>query len=51
MTDKNHVEFIQNLKKVFNQESIMVEIDSPAISFEQYLYFKHIENDLYNQKQ
>lgn len=34
MTDKNHTEFIQNLKKVFNQESIMVEIDSPAISFE-----------------
>lgn len=34
MTDKNHVEFIQNLKKVFNQESVMVEIDSPAISFE-----------------
>lgn len=34
MTDKNHVEFIQNLKKTFNQESIMVEIDNPAISFE-----------------
>lgn len=34
MTDKNHVEFIQNLKKVFNQESIMVEIDNPTISFE-----------------
>ena len=34
MTDKNHKDFVENLKKVFNQESIMVEINSPAISFE-----------------
>ena len=34
MTDKNHKDFVENLKKVFNQESILVEIDSPTISFE-----------------
>lgn len=34
VTDKEHWEFIETLKTLFNQESILVEIDNPKISFE-----------------
>lgn len=34
ISDKNHKDFVENLKNTFNQESIMVEVSSPEVSFE-----------------
>jgi len=34
VSDKNYIDFVENLKKIFNQESIMVSvIENPSVSF------------------
>ena len=34
ITDKEHGAFVKQLKKLFNQESILVEINNPSVAFE-----------------
>jgi len=34
LSDKDYKDFVTTLKTTFNQESILIEVDSPIISFE-----------------